>query len=386
LILLSIAVKQLLLQCYIFAAITGVTEEAWEMEKLHIIHADLDAYFSSVEQRDNPEYRNKPVIVGGDPNARGVVSTASYEARKYGVRSAMPCHMARELCPHAIFLPPDFEKYKRVSRQVHGIFQRYTSIIEPLSIDEAFLEIRNGDAIDIGKKIKQNVLNELKLTVSVGVSYNKFLAKLASDLEKPDGFTVMDSKRAKALLPSLPVRKLWGVGEKTEQSLNAFGIFNIGDLLNFDREFFLKEWGRRGYELLQLAQGIDHSPVQPHQEAKSLGEEITLDEDTTDTAILEDYLKEFSQAIGERLKRFDLKTRTITLKIRYSDFVSITRSITIEQPCDNPKRIFVESCSMLQTRVPLNKPVRLIGIQVSNLKYRYDPQQLSIFDMQIESD
>jgi len=357
-------------------------EELWDMEKLNIIHADLDAYFSSVEQRDHPEYRNKPVVVGGDPNGRGVVSTASYEARKYGVHSAMPCHRAKELCPHAIFLPPDFEKYKRVSRQVHGIFQRYTDIIEPLSIDEAFLEIRDGDAVDIGRRIRQEVANELNLTVSVGVSYNKFLAKLASDLDKPDGFTVIDSMRAKELLPTLPVRKIWGVGEKTEQSLNAFGIFTIGDLLNFDREFFLKEWGRRGYELLQLAQGIDHSPVQPHQETKSLGEETTLDEDTTDTSILEDYLKEFSQAVSERLKRYGLKSRTITLKIKYSDFVSITRSITIEQPCDDPERIYDESRTMLNTRVPLNKPVRLIGIQVSGLIYRYDPQQLSIFDMQ----
>jgi len=195
-------------------------------------------FIASIEQRDHPEYRNKPIVVGGNPNGRGVVSTASYEARKFGIYSAMPCKKAVELCPNLIFVPVNMKKYKKVSRQIYQIFSRYTSIIEPISIDEAFLDVQNGDAVEVGRKIKEDIKKELWLTASVGVSYNRFMAKMASDMEKPDGFTVISEEKAKEILPGLPIRKIWGVGEKTEKELNDIGIFTIKDLLEYDHDFY----------------------------------------------------------------------------------------------------------------------------------------------------
>ncbi len=347
------------------------------MSRLNIIHVDMDAFFASVEQRDNPQYREKPIVVGGDPNGRGVVSTASYEARKFGIHSAMSCKRAAELCPDAIFLPVNMKKYKEVSSQIHSIFKAYTSIIEPISIDEAFLEISKGDTVEIGKRIKEDIFKNTHLTASVGVSYNKFIAKMASDMKKPDGYTVITPDAAKAILPELPIRKIWGVGEKTEKELNNIGIFTVRDLLQYDREFLLKSWGRRAHELIQLCQGIDNSAVQPHQEIKSMGEETTLKEDTENINMLRNYLKEFSLAIGQRMGRTGIRCRTITVKIKYNDFKSITRSVTLPDPISSWQIIYNQSSEILVNRVPLSKPVRLIGLQVSNLVYPDEPIQIS---------
>jgi len=349
-----------------------------KLNDLHVIHVDMDAFYASIEQRDHPEYRNKPIVVGGNPNGRGVVSTASYEARKFGVRSAMPCKKAIELCPNLIFLPVDMKKYKNVSRQIYRIFSRYTSIIEPISIDEAFLDVQNDDAVEVGKRIKEDIKTELALTASVGISYNKFLAKLASDMEKPDGFTVITEERAREILPGLPVRKIWGVGEKTEKELNDIGIFTIKDLLEYDHEFLLKNWGRRGYELLQLAKGIDHTPVQRQQERKSIGEETTLVEDTMDIETLKKYLREFSLEIEKRLKSSGISCRTITVKIKYYDFKNITRSITLPNSTCSSKAIYEQAEQILEQRIDLSVPIRLIGLQVSNLVYPDEPIQISI--------
>lgn len=348
------------------------------MANLHVIHVDMDAFYASIEQRDNPEYRNKPIVVGGNPNGRGVVSTASYQARKFGVRSAMPCKKALELCPNLIFVPVNMEKYKKVSKQIYKIFSRYTTTIEAISIDEAFLDVGSDDAIEIGKSIKEDIRRELSLTASVGVSYNKFLAKLASDMEKPDGFTVITREKAKKILPSLPIRKIWGVGEKTEKQLNDIGIFTVKDLLDYDHEFLLKNWGRRGYELLQLARGIDPTPVQSEQEAKSFGEETTLEKDTCDISILKKYLKHFSLELEKRLDKNKIKCRTITIKIKYYNFKIITRSTTLPKPISSSKLIYEQAESLLKQRVNLSMPVRLIGLQVSNFIYPDEPVQLSI--------
>jgi DNA polymerase-4 len=350
------------------------------MNDLRIIHADMDAFYAGIEQRDHPHLRGKPVVVGGDPNGRGVVSTASYEARKFGIHSAMSCRRAKRLCPHVIFVPVNMKKYKQASDRIYQIFCRYTDIIEPVSIDEAFLDVGDGDAVQTARAIKEQIRFELRLTVSIGVSYNKMLAKIASDMDKPDGFTVITRERAAELLPSMPIRKIWGVGPKTEKELNDIGIFTVSDLLNYDREFYLKQWGRRGYELLQLAQGIDNSPVRNERQIKSIGEETTLTEDTTDMGILRNHLKGFADAIGKRLRRNRLKYRTVTLKIKFSDFTSITRSTTLDRASSSSLQIYEESLKMLHERVDLLKPVRLIGIQVSNISYPDEPSQLFLFD------
>lgn len=347
------------------------------MTKLNIIHVDMDAFYASVEQRDHPKYMNRPVVVGGNPKGRGVVCAASYEARKFGIHSAMSCKMVSRLCPDAIFLPVDMDKYKRVSREVHNIFHRYTETIEPISIDEAFLEINTGDSLKAAKKIKEDIFNKTRLTASVGVSYNKFIAKMASDMEKPDGLTIITQDMVGHILPDLPIRKIWGVGGKTEKELNNIGIFTVRDLLQYDREFLLKNWGRRAYELIQLCEGIDHRRVETNQETKSIGEETTLREDTNDMDILKDCLKEFSLAIGKRMARAKIRCRTITVKIKYHDFKTITRSVTLSNPTDLSSEIYKQSCNILEGRVPLTKQVRLIGIQVSNLVYPYEPVQIS---------
>lgn len=347
------------------------------MTELSIIHVDMDAFFASVEQRDHPKYRHKPVVVGGDPDGRGVVSTASYEARKFGIHSAMSCRKAAQLCPDLIFLPVDMDKYKLVSKKMHSIFNTYTSIIEPISIDEAFLEIVQGDAVEIGKSIKEDIFRITGLTASVGVSYNKFIAKMASDMEKPNGFTVITHDRAKAILPYMPIRKIWGVGEKTEKELNNIGIFTVKDLLQYDHEFLLKNWGRRAHDLLQLCRGIDHSTVQVDQEVKSMGEETTLKKDTRDLALLREQLRDFSIAISHRMGRTGIRCRTITVKIKYNDFSSITRSITLSNSTKSFDEIYQNSVDILNNRVSVSKPIRLIGLQVSNLIYPDEPTQIS---------
>ncbi|MFU0801317.1 MAG: DNA polymerase IV [Xylanivirga thermophila] len=349
------------------------------MYDLSIIHVDMDAFYASIEQRDNTFFRNKPIVVGGHPDGRGVVSTASYEARKFGIHSAMPARRARELCPGAIFLPVNMEKYKNVSEQIQNIFKDYTYTIEPISIDEAFLDMgeQHRDVISTAQEIKNRIYDELNLTASVGISYNKFLAKLASDMEKPNGFTVITLKDAKKILPTLPVRKIWGVGVKTEKELNDIGIFTIEDLLNYDREFILNHWGRRGYELLCLAQGMDNRPVEAYQQAKSIGEETTLSNDAVDKVILRNYIKDFAIIIGKRMNKQGIKCRTITVKIKYNDFRLITRSITLDVPTSSSLMIYSEANNILENRIELIKPVRLIGIQLSNLLYPHEPKQVT---------
>ncbi|NMA94591.1 MAG: DNA polymerase IV [Clostridiales bacterium] len=348
---------------------------------LSVIHIDMDAFYAAVEQRDNPDYRGRPVVVGGSPDGRGVVSTASYEAREFGIHSAMPAAKAKNLCPHAIFMPSNMEKYKAVSKKVRAIFERYTDIIEPISIDEAFLGIEDRDSIEIGRLIKKQIKKELDLTASVGISYNKFLAKLASDMQKPDGFTIIRPEDVKNILPGLPIRKLWGVGKKTEHKFHQLGIFTIDDLLKYDRKFLIERWGNKALDLLKYAQGIDHSKIETSREAKSIGEETTLRENTQDKNELIGYLKMFSKSISSDLLAQDLKFRTVTVKIRYEDFKIITRSKTYKDPLYSQRDLYLTGKDILQNRIYLHKPVRLIGMQVSNLIYPNEPIQITFQDI-----
>ncbi|MEW8977430.1 MAG: DNA polymerase IV [Symbiobacterium sp.] len=344
---------------------------------LWVIHLDMDAFFASIEQRDNPHLRGKPVIVGGFPNSRGVVSTCSYEARRFGVRSAMPSREALRRCPQAIFIRPNHAKYAEVGRQVRAIMRRFTDVIEPLSIDEAFLDVSGQDAVHVARELKAAIKAELQLTGSAGVSYCKFLAKLASDMQKPDGLTVITWERAQQLLPTLPVRRLWGVGPATEQALNALGIFTCRDLLAYDLETLRKHFGKRADELVELARGIDPSPVVPYREAKSIGEENTFPVDQTDRAYLMELLERYADNLAAELQRQGLAARTVTVKIKWNvfvergpkegDFLQITRSQTLPMPTSDARTIGRVAREIFSRVEWEGRKVRLLGLSVHNL-------------------
>ncbi len=337
-----------------------------------IIHLDMDAFFASVEQLDNPALRGRPVIVGGSPRSRGVVSTASYEARRFGVRSAMPTGRALALCPTAVLVTPRIQRYVEISRRVRRVLDDYTDLIEPVSIDEAFLDVTatvattGRSATAIAREIKERVARETGLTASVGVAPNKLLAKLASDLKKPNGFVVLDEAAAERLLPEMPVRQLWGIGAKTEMSLNRIGVFTIGDLRRMDEGLLARLFGSRAEELALLARGIDHRPVEPRQEVKSIGAETTFADDVRDRERLASALGGFADEVAERLREHRFLARTVTVKVRLADFTSLTRSQTLPQPTDEEDVLQGAAVSLLDRAVPGSHPIRLIGLAVSN--------------------
>lgn len=347
-----------------------------QRQDLWVIHLDMDAFFASVEQRDNPRLRGKPVVVGGSPNSRGVVSTCSYEARKYGIRSAMPAREAARLCPHAIFIRPNMAKYAAVSRQIREIMHRYTDVIEPMSVDEAYLDVSGQDALAVARAIKEDIRRELRLSSSVGISYCKFLAKMASDMDKPDGFTVITPERAQQLLPGLPVRRLYGVGPASEQALNAMGIYTCGDILRCDPEVLRRHFGRRADELIMLARGIDPRPVEPRHEVKSMGEENTFPTDQSDTAYLASLLDEYAERLADDMRRHRVACRTVTVKIKWNqfipggpkggDFLTITRSQTLPVPTTDPA-VIARTAREIFARVDWEgRRVRLLGLTVHN--------------------
>jgi DNA polymerase-4 len=347
-----------------------------------IIHCDMDAFYASVEQLRRPELMGKPVVVGGDIQSRGVVSTCSYEARKYGIHSAMPVAEAYRRCPYAAFLPPDFKLYQETSNRMHKIFADYTPLIEPLSLDEAFLDVTGsenlfGSAEAIGRKIKQRVKKELGLNISIGVAHNKFLAKLASDLDKPDGFLVVPHDRVQEFLDPLDVRRIWGIGQRMAERLYSLNIRTIKDLRSLDEACLIKLFGISGSKFYQLARGIDDRPVESERKAKSIGRETTFPVDITDREGLEAFLLELSCDVGRSLRKEGIKGRTITLKVKYYDFKTITRSKTLETPTCLDEVIFDEARTML--RETALKPVRLIGVSVSGFTNQ-PTQQLSLFD------
>lgn len=349
-----------------------------------ILHIDMDAFYASIEERDRPGLRGKPMVVGGNPHKRGVVAAASYAARQFGIASAMPTAMAKRLCPHLIVLPPRHGYYAQVARQMRDIFHRYTPLVEPLSLDEAFLDVTHsrrlfGEPADIGVRIKHDIRQELKLTASVGVAHNKFLAKVASDVRKPDGFLVVDAAHVQLFLDPLPVSKLWGVGKVGNRRLQQLGIHTIGDLRAGPRAQLDELFGSWAKELWELAHGIDDRAVVPDHKAKSISHETTFAEDITDVEALRGWLLDLTRQVAARLRRNHLRGRTVHLKIRFSNFRTITRSHTLPQSTDITQELWNVGLPLLLKNLPFPHPgVRLLGFSASGFDAA-GPHQADLF-------
>ena len=348
-----------------------------------ILHVDMDAFYASVEVRDRPELEGRPVVVGGSAEGRGVIAAASYEARAFGVHSAMPTKRALELCPELVLLPPDFDRYTSASRQVMEIFRSFTPLVEPLSLDEAFLDVSGserlfGDAEEIGHRIKDDILRETGLVASVGVAPTKFLAKLASDLDKPDGFRVIRHGEERAVLDPLPVSKIFGVGPRTAKRLNGLGVRTIGDLASRPRKVVARQFGASAIWIHDLAHGIDPRRVTPRREEKSHGMERTFAEDISDREELRALLMTFSEEVAFHLRDKGLRGKTVTLKARFSDFRTITRTKTLPFATNLGPRIFSVAGELLD-RID-DRPLRLLGVQVSRLEDVRQPVQETLFN------
>ncbi len=353
-----------------------------------ILHVDLDAFYASVEQLDRPGLRGRPVVVGADPKGgrgRGVVAAASYEARRYGIRSAMPISEAWRRCPHAVYLRPRPERYAEMSRRVFRIFHRYTDRVEPLSIDEAFLDLTGcerlfGPGEDAARRIQQAVRGETGLGASVGVAPNKFLAKIASDLEKPGGLVVVRPGEEERFLAPLPVERLWGVGPRTAGALRSAGVRTIGDLARWRREDLEARFGEAGAHLWELARGRDDRPVEPRREPKSLGAEVTFDEDVADPGAVRTTLLALCERVAGRLRRHGLLARGVVLKFRDETFTTWTRSAPLNEPTDLAEDLFGAVTGLLE-RVPTRpgRRVRLVGVQAVRLVPRLAGVQAGLF-------
>jgi DNA polymerase-4 len=338
--------------------------------KKEIIHLDMDAFYASVEVLDNSALRGKPVIVGGGVK-RGVVAAASYEARKFGVHSSIPMTKAMRLCPHGVFLPVRMERYKEVSDRVFGIFRRYTPLVEPVSLDEAFLDVTEsvrlfGPPEGIARKIRAEVRAETGLTVSAGVASSKLVAKIASDMNKPDGLTVVPSGKEQEFLGPLQVGRLWGVGERTRSALAEMGVQKVSDLAGIPEEEVVRKLGKHGAHLHRLAHGIDDREVEPEREIKSMGREETFDEDLLEILALRKQLLDIATRTAARLRSHGLKGRTVTLKVKYTDFRLVTREVTLPLGIHDGGDIFRQALTLLEKTEAGKKPVRLLGIYLSN--------------------
>ncbi len=345
-----------------------------------ILHVDLDAFFAAVEQRDRPELRGRPVIVGGDPNARGVVSAASYEARRYGVRSAMPLRTAAALCPDGVFLPVDFVRYRRASRQVMEILRRFTPLVEQISIDEAFLDVAGSEALfgspdEIAHRIKADVRGEVGLTVSVGVASTKLVAKIASELRKPDGLVSVPAGHEAAFLAPLPIARLWGVGAQTRAALSEYGVVTIGDLAALPPELLVRRLGKHGGTLVERARGVDASPVGGDMAAKSVSHEHTFDVDTSDPDVVERTLLALAEGVAVRLREGGVRGTTVQIKLRDSTFRTITRQRTLAQATDLADPIWQTALDLVRPELR-GKKIRLVGVGVHGLE---EPAQLNLF-------
>jgi DNA polymerase-4 len=338
---------------------------------LTILHVDMDAFYASVEQRDRPELRGKPVVVGG-LQGRGVVCAASYEARPFGVHSAMPIARAKRLCPHAVFLPVRMGHYAEISRQIRDVFFAFTPLVEPLSLDEAFLDVRGceglfGQAADIARKIKTRIKGELGLTASVGVAPNKFLAKLASDISKPDGLCVLTSEKVEAFLSPLPVSRLWGVGAKGEKRLHALGLKTIGELAAWSERSLVDHFGALGRHLWRLAHGIGDRRVVPDRKAKSISTESTFAHDTDNGRILRIWQFDLVDHLATRLRHQGVWARTVELKIRSSDFHTHTCSKTLAAATNSTKVLWKAAAALFESAIAESLPVRLLGVGAAKL-------------------
>jgi DNA polymerase-4 len=336
-----------------------------------IIHIDMDAFYASVEQRDRPELRGKPVIVGGDPDRRGVVAACSYEARRYGIHSAMAAVTARRRCPRAVFLRPRFEVYKAVSRQIQEILFRFTDLVEPLSLDEAFLDVtRNkkemASATRIAGEIKAAIRAETGLVASAGVSFNKFLAKIASDFQKPDGLTVVPPEAAVPFIDGLEIGRFYGVGRSTESRMHALGIRTGADLRRAELPVLLRHFGKAGRFFYAIARGRDDRPVTPERIRKSLGKETTLSEDIDDPDQMLDILRGIASRLEQLVRTHRIQARTVVLKVKYADFQIVTRSVTLDRPVETASVMMRHVSELLPRTAAGSRKVRLLGITLSN--------------------
>ncbi len=358
-----------------------------------ILHIDLDAFYASIEQRDRQELRGRPVIVGGSPDRRGVVSAASYEARRFGVHSAMPSRTAQRLCPEAIFLPPRFEVYKAVSQEVMAIFQAQTNLVEPLSLDEAYLDVTAAvhdldEATRLAWEIKEQIRSTTELTASAGVSYCKFLAKLASDAHKPDGLTVISPVQAPAFLDALSIDKFFGVGKVTAGKLRELGIEHGADLKRLGEERLRALLGKHGSQLYHFVRGEDDRLVEPMRERKSVGKEVTFERDLVDRGRMEGVIEQLAKQVEHRLVELDLRGRALTLKVKWSDFQLITRNVSRSEGFQDAQTMMPVLRTLLAQLDGGNRPVRLLGVSVSNLLSRGEMQRtmqitaLTLWDME----
>jgi DNA polymerase IV len=347
-----------------------------------ILHIDMDAFYASVEQRDRPELKGICVIVGG-ASRRGVVSTASYEARKFGVHSAMPIFQARKLCPNAVFLAPRMDHYRRVSRQIMEILAAFSPLVEAVSIDEAYLDLSGcerslGAADTIAADIKKRIKDQIGLTCSVGGAPLKFLAKIASEMDKPDGLFIIHPNEAMGIIKALPIEKTPGVGQKTAEILAGLQIKTLGDVKRYPREILVRRLGKYGYRLTDLAAGIDNSEVSPGRAVKSISSEITLSTDIDDMEALCHHLLHQAEDVGRQLRAKGLRAKTITLKIKHADFKQVTRSVTLVSSTQSADSIYRAAMDLLKA-YRLVSTVRLIGVGASGLISRSHPKQMDLF-------
>lgn len=338
-----------------------------------ILHVDMDAFYASVEELDDPGLAGKPVVVGGDPDGRGVVAAANYAVRQYGVHSAMPAAQAKRLCPHAIFIRPRMHRYVGLSAEIREIFARYTPLVEPLSLDEAFLDVSAslclfGDGREIALRIKRDIREELGLVASVGVAPNKFLAKLASDLDKPDGLVVVPADDVEGFLAPLPVSRLWGVGKVSVRGLAELGVHTVADLRALPEELLSNRLGRSAAHLVRLACGIDDRKVVPDRDSKSISHETTFSVDIGDVDILRSWLLELGEQVATRLRHQDLRAKTVFIKVRYADFRTVTRSESLDAPSSVTRELYAVAVRLLETELARNpQPVRLLGMGTSGV-------------------
>lgn len=348
-----------------------------------ILHIDMDAFYASVEIRDNPKRRGLPVVVGGSPQGRGVISAASYEARKFGIFSAMPSSQAARLCPNVVFVKTRMDHYAKISKQIREIFFRFTSLVEPQALDEAFLDVSGcerlfGDGPAIAQQIKAAIQDELGLTASAGVAPNKFLAKLASDLDKPNGLVVVDPDRIEEFLNPLSIERVWGVGKQTLKKFHRLNVKTIEQLRGLDKSTMQQFFGINSEHFWRLSRGLDTRPVVPDRIAKSVSHETTFSHDLIDREPLQGWLMELTQQVGRRLRRYDIRGRTVQIKIRFADFRTITRSLSLSEPSSSSQELETAVKELFE-RVDIDDGVRLVGMGVSNLTTKAVKQQM-LFD------
>ncbi|MFA7056439.1 MAG: DNA polymerase IV [Candidatus Cloacimonadales bacterium] len=343
-------------------------------ETRKIIHIDMDAYFAAIEQRDFPELRGKPVIVGGSVGERGVVSTCSYEARKFGIHSAMPATTAHKLCPQGIFVRPRFEAYKEATNKIFAIFRQYSDLVQPMSLDEAYIDVTTNkfgipSATILAQEIRQRIKEELNLTASAGVSYNKFLAKIASDINKPDGICVITPKDALKVLASLPIKKFHGIGKSTAAHFEKFNIFTGADLIKRDLRWLIDNFGKVGYQYYYLVRGVDNREVCCDQVRKSIGKENTFRNDVDDLRVLFNHLQGIVTKLTAHISQEEIEVKTLTLKLRYENFDTLTRSKTLTAYTADFNVLLKESRRLLIDTYDTNRSVRLLGVSLTTLKH-----------------